>query len=128
MPKVTHEIPLVEKLSEADIKTIAKLVSDLRVVDIHVEFIESPAGNLLAFSYAQEKNKRNAGRKKKALPSDSITRRMTQNQLDDWLLNNPIKTIEEELDIGRATAFRRRAEARERLSYAIISLREDDAS
>ena len=39
--------------------------------------------------------------------------------------SDSIETIKSELQVGRATAFRRRAEARERISYAVVSLGEE---
>ena len=51
---------------------------------------------------------------------------MTQAQTDEWLLDTPIAEIQETLDVGRATAYRRVREARSRVVYAVVSLADID--
>ena len=51
---------------------------------------------------------------------------MTQTQMDEWLLDTPIAEIQETLDVGRATAYRRVREARSRVVYAVVSLADID--
>lgn len=116
------EIPLAEKLTEADLASIKTLVANLETMEIEVTLQQSPSNNKLIFSCNIKANRRNAGRKEKPIPLDSPLHKMSQNQIDAWLLDNSIETIEKELNVGRATAFRRRANARERLEYAVVSL------
>lgn len=118
------KIPLAKQLSQENIQAIETLAKELRAFGIHLDLPSPLQGGLLTFEYDPLAYKRNAGRKKKSVPATSTLKSESQEQMDDWLLNQPIKTICEELDISRSTAFRRRTEARERLAYAIISLDE----
>lgn len=115
-------IPLNKNLKKKDFQSIETLISDLNALSIHVELSVSPSKSLLIFEYDSQAAKRNAGRKRKEIPSKSALQNMTSEEVDEWLLSHPIQTISEELEVGRATAFRRRAEARERFSYSITSL------
>ncbi|WP_251213077.1 hypothetical protein [Adlercreutzia murintestinalis] len=117
-------IPLAKNLNDTDIQSLESLAKDLSIMGITVKMPNPLSGGALIFEYDREAHKRNAGRKKKTIPTKSAISKMTQNQIDDWLLNNPIETIQTELGVGRSTAFRRRTEARERVEYAIIALEE----
>lgn len=79
-------------------------------------------GGTLVFEYDDEAHKRNAGRRRKAIPADSELSEMTQAQMDEWLLDASIAEIQEALGVGRATAYRRAREARSRVVYAVVSL------
>lgn len=125
MSHVEVKLPLSEELSEENFASIEKLASDLKSAGINVAIDDSAQS--LIFTYDTDALKRNAGRKRKDIPDESILSRISPKQMDDWLLTSSIEAIENELGVGRATAFRRRAEARSRISYAIVSF-EDEAS
>ena len=116
------ELPLSQELSPQDIESIKTFAKDLSAVGIHIELPSPLAGGRLTIKYDPNAHKRNAGRKRKRMPTDSVLQDMTQEQMDNWLLNNTIDETCKELGISRSTAFRRRAEARERISYAIVHL------
>lgn len=126
MGKTTLKIPLSQNLGEQNIESILHLIDDLSKIGIEIELTKSSFGNSLVFNYDKESYKRNAGRKKKDVPSSSFLNNMTQEQIDEWLLDNTIDAIQKELNIGRSTAFRRRTEARERITYSVISINDDD--
>ncbi len=121
--KVT--LPLSKRLTAKDVVSIQSLAGDLSAMGVDVELVCAAGKNLLVFEYDSETYKRNAGRKRKHIPDESVLSNMSQEQMDEWLLGNSIETIKSELQVGRATAFRRRAEARERISYAVVSLGEE---
>lgn len=125
MSHVELKLPLSEELSEENFASIEKLASDLKSAGINVAIDDSAQS--LIFTYDTDALKRNAGRKRKGIPDESILSKMSSEQMDDWLLTSSIEAIENELGVGRATAFRRRAEARSRISYAVVSF-EDEAS
>lgn len=125
MSHVELKLPLSRKLSKKDFASIEKLTDDLKSAGISVA-IDNSAQSVI-FTYDTDALKRNAGRKRKDIPDESILSRMSSEQMDNWLLTSSIEAIENELRVGRATAFRRRAEARSRVSYAVVSL-EDEAS
>lgn len=118
-------VPLSKKLSPEERSNIETLSCDLLAMDVRMFLETHSSNNVLVFEYDTDTHKRNAGRKRKAIPSESPLCKMSQEELDCWLLSNPIELIQEELKIGRATAFRRRAEANERISYAIVSFDDD---
>ncbi len=89
---------------------------------VHPTIPDTLPGGALVFEYDDEAHKRNAGRKRKTIPADSKLSEMTQAQMDEWLLDAPIAEIQETLDVGRATAYRRVREARSRMVYAVVSL------
>lgn len=126
MGRTTIAIPLAHPLDNASMKSIETLAHDLGALGINVTLSNPLTGGVLEFCYDTDAQKRGAGRKKKTPPSESATRTMDQKQLDEWLLKSPVKEVMEELNIGRATAFRRRAEARKRIEYALVSLEQDD--
>ncbi len=126
MSHTTLAVPLAQKLDAADIESIKTLAHDLDALGISVTLSSPLAGGALEFCYNLDAQKRGAGRKKKEPPSGSAVHAMDQKQLDEWLLKSSVKEIMKELDIGRATAFRRRAEARGRIEYALVSLEQDD--
>ena len=121
--KVT--LPHSKRLTAKDVVSIQSLAGDLSAMGVDIELVCAAGKNLLVFEYDSEAYKRNAGRKRKHIPDESVLSNMSQEQMDEWLLGNSIETIKSELQVGRATAFRRRAEARERISYAVVSLGEE---
>ncbi len=122
MNRVEVTLPLAKKLNDQDLEAINQLTLDLKTMGITIEITSENSKKYIVFEYDRDAYKRNAGRKRKGIPQKSFINKMDQSQLDEWLLNTPIESIEEELGIARSTAFRRRAEARERTSYAVISL------
>lgn len=78
--------------------------------------------------YDSEAHKRNAGRKRKSVPTSSKLAGKTREQMDEWLLDAPIADIQQQLGIGRATAYRRVSEARSRIEYAIVPFADADES
>lgn len=125
MSQTTHEIQLPKALSKKDLTSIKALTNDFKKMGISVKTIIQSSGNFLKFTYDPDCHKRNAGRKKKTIPENSSLKEMTEKEQNNWFLNSSIKTITQELNISRATAFRRRAEARGNLTYAIVSLEDE---
>lgn len=126
MGKTEVSLPLARKLSTADVVSAQALIDDLGVMGIGVELNCSSGKNLITFEYDPEAHKRNAGRKRICVPIESHLCQMSQEEMDEWLLNSSIETIIEELQVSRSTVFRRRAEARERILYAVVSLDEEN--
>lgn len=121
MSKTQLQMPLSKSLNEKDIESIDSLIDDLGAMGIKIKASTPLAGGHLIFVYDKDAYKRNAGRKKKDIPSGSPLQDMNQDQVAKWLLDNPIETIEKELQVSRATAFRRRKEAQQHFSYGTIS-------
>lgn len=126
MGHAIHGIPLANTLTEEDAVSIRKLAHDLDAMGIQVNLPNPLPGGTIVLEYDPDAHRRGAGRKKKPLPAESTTQKMTQREMDSWLLNSSIKEISKELGVGRATVFRRRAEARERISYHIAKLEGTD--
>lgn len=116
------KIPLGSAIDPSTVKDIETLKNDLDVMGVSLAVSGSLLGGTLVFEYDSEAHKRNAGRKKKVIPENSTIAGMTPEQLDEWLLNASISEIQEALDVGRATAYRRVSEARSRVEYAVVSL------
>ena len=100
------KIPLGSAIDPSTVKDIETLKNDLDAMGVSL----AVSGSLLG------------GRKKKVIPENSTIAGMTPEQLDEWLLNASISEIQEALDVGRATAYRRVSEARSRVEYAVVSL------
>lgn len=126
MGRVNLEIPTADNLKDCELQSIETLISDLNVLGIRVSLIASSSGTCITFEYDLENQKRNAGRKRKEVPSGSILQNMNEMEIDSWLLRQPIQEICKELKVSRTTAFRRRAEARERLSYYVVPLEKEE--
>ncbi len=126
MQKTKLTVALPEHLRATDIESIKTLVDDLGAMGVRVKLLSSASDNLLAFEYNPQSHKRNAGRKRKGIPPGSPLQTMTPEEIDAWLLNNSIEDISKELGISRSTAFRRRGEAHNRFSYAIVPLRNEE--
>lgn len=122
MGHAIHGIPLANTLAEEDVASIRKLAHDLDAMGIRVNLPNPLPGGTIVLEYDPDAYRRGAGRKKKPLPAKSATQQMTQEEMDCWLLRSSIEEISKELGVGRATVFRRRAEARERISYHIAKL------
>ena len=128
MSKHTIEVPLSEVIDTSTIEDLKVLKKDLGAMGVRLTIPDALPGGTLVFEYDDEAHKRNAGRKRKTIPADSELSEMTQAQTDEWLLDTPIAEIQETLDVGRATAYRRVREARSRVVYAVVSLVDIDDS
>ena len=126
MGKRLIKIPLSTKIEISTANDIALLKADLAAMGIHLIVPNPIEGGTLVFEYDNAVYKRNAGRKKKAIPPNSKLAEKTQEQLDEWLAKSSVAEIQKELGVGRATAYRRMNEARERQEYAIVSLDDKD--
>lgn len=128
MGKRLVKIPLSKKVGASTVNALELLKRDLGAMGVQLTLPDPLSGGTLVFEYDDETHKRNAGRKKKAIPASSKLARKTQEQVDEWLLDASIVDIQEALGIGRATAYRRVNEARSRVEYAIVSLANADES
>ncbi len=126
MSKHIIEVPLGKEIGASTAEDLKTLEKDLGAMGVRLAIPDTLSGGALVFEYDDEAHKRNAGRKKKAIPADSELSEMTQAQMDEWLLDTPIAEIQETLDVGRATAYRRVREARSRVVYAVVSLADID--
>ena len=126
MGKRTIRIPLNERTSVSIAEDLEVLENDLGAMGVRLTIPNALPGGTLVFEYDDEAHKRNAGRRKKAIPADSGLSEMTQEKIDEWLLDAPIAEIQKTLDVGRATAYRRVSEARSRVAYAVVSLADED--
>ena len=126
MSKHIIEVPLGKEIGASTAEDLKTLEKDLGAMGVRLAIPDTLSGGALVFEYDDETHKRNAGRKKKAIPADSELSEMTQAQMDEWLLDTPIAEIQETLDVGRATAYRRVREARSRVVYAVVSLADID--
>ena len=122
MSKRNISVPLSKKIDASTAEDLNILKKDLDAMGVRLAIPDKLRGGTLVFEYDDEAHKRNAGRKKKAIPPDSKLSEMTQAQMDEWLLDAPIAEIQEVLDVGRATAYRRVKEAQSRVVYGVVSL------
>lgn len=114
-------VPLSGNIDDSTIESLEILKRDLGAMGVRLTIPDVLPGGTLVFEYNDEAYKRNAGRKRKAVPADSPLAKMNQKEMDEWLLSASISEIQESLGIGRATAFRRVNEARSRVDYAVVS-------
>lgn len=126
MSERTIRIPLSDEIDASTAEDLKVLEKDLATMGVRLTIPDALPGGALVFEYDDEAHKRNAGRKRKTIPADSELSEMTQAQMDEWLLDAPIAEIQETLDVGRATAYRRVREARSRVVYAVVSLADID--
>lgn len=126
MSKRIIGVPLSNDIDASTAKGLKVLESDLGAMGVHLTIPDVLPGGTLMLEYDDEAHKRNAGRRKKAIPADSELSEMTPEEMDEWLLNAPIAEIQKTLDVGRATAYRRVSEARSRVTYAVVSLEDKD--
>lgn len=122
MTRVT--IPLSEDIGEADISQMETLVRELSAMGITVTLPSQPAGGELVFEYDPQAYKRGAGRKRKPAPSDGALGAMSESELDEWLATTDADTVAEGLGVSRSTAYRRKAEARQRVEYAMVRIKD----
>lgn len=122
MSRRTIQIPLSDEIDASTAEGLKVLEKDLGAMGVRLTIPDVLPGGTLVFEYDDEAHKRNAGRRRKAIPADSELSEMTQAQMDEWLLDASIAEIQEALGVGRATAYRRAREARSRVVYAVVSL------
>ena len=128
MGRCAIRILLSDETEASTAEDLQVLKKDLRAMGVRLTIPDSLPGGTLVFEYDDEAHTRNAGRKKKAVPANSDLSEMTSEEMDEWLLATPIADIQEELDVGRATAYRRVSEARSRVEYAVVSLADNDSA
>lgn len=128
MGRCAIRILLSDETEASTAEDLQVLKKDLSAMGVRLTIPDSLPGGTLVFEYDDEAHKRNAGRKKKAVPANSDLSEMTSEEMDEWLLATPIADIQEELDVGRATAYRRVSEARSRVEYAVVSLADNDSA
>ena len=105
MSKHTIEVPLSEVIDTSTIEDLKVLKKDLGAMGVRLTIPDALPGGTLVFEYDDEAHKRNAGRKKKAIPADSGLSEMTQAQMDEWLLDAPIAEIASQVGYGTQGKF-----------------------
>ena len=128
MGRCAIRILLSDETEASTAEDLQVLKKDLSAMGVRLTIPDSLPGGTLVFEYDDEAHTRNAGRKKKAVPANSDLSEMTSEEMAEWLLATPIADIQEELDVGRATAYRRVSEARSRVEYAVVSLADNDSA
>ena len=128
MGRCAIRILLSDETEASTAEDLQVLKKDLSAMGVRLTIPDSLPGGTLVVEYDDEAHTRNAGRKKKAVPANSDLSEMTSEEMDEWLLATPIADIQEELDVGRATAYRRVSEARSRVEYAVVSLADNDSA
>ena len=116
-------IPLSGKIGDKETAAIQTLARDLGAMSITVTLPDPPAGGELVFEYDRDAYKRGAGRKRKQAPAGSAIAGMSESETDGWLVRTTAETIAEVLGVSRSTAYRRKAEAKQRVEYAMVRMR-----
>lgn len=117
-------IPLSGKIGDKGAVALQTLARDLGAMGITVTLPDSLAGGELVFEYDRDAYKRGAGRKRKPAPADCVIARLNETETDDWLIRTAVETIAEDLGVSRSTAYRRKAEAKQRVEYAMVKVKE----
>lgn len=117
-------IPLSGKIGDKETSAIQTLARDLGAMGITVTLPDPPAGGELVFEYDRDAYKRGAGRKRKQAPADSAIAGMSESETDGWLVRTAAEVIADTLGVSRSTAYRRKAEAKQRVEYAMVSMGE----
>lgn len=118
-------IPLSGKIGDKETVAMQTLGRDLGAMGITVTLPEPPAGGEVVFEYDRDAYKRGAGRKRKQAPADSAIAGMSESEADDWLVRTAAEVIAEALGVSRSTAYRRKAEAKQRVEYAMVRVDEE---
>ncbi len=116
-------IPLSGKIGNEETVAIQTLAHDLGRMGIAVTIPDSPAGGELVFEYDRDAYKRGAGRKRKQAPADSAIAGMSESETDSWLIRTAAEVIAEVLGVSRSTAYRRKAEAKQRVEHTLVRMR-----
>ena len=117
-------IPLSGKIGDKETAAIQTLARDLGAMGITVTLPDPPAGGELVFEYDRDAYKRGAGRKRKQAPADSAIAGLSESEADGWLVRTTAEVIADALGVSRSTAYRRKAEAKQRVEYAMVSMGE----
>lgn len=117
-------IPLSGKIGDKETAAIQTLARDLGAMGITVTLPDPPAGGELVFEYDRDAYKRGAGRKRKQAPADSAIAGLSESEADGWLVRTTAETIADALGVSRSTVYRRKAEAKQRVEYAMVSMGE----
>lgn len=117
-------IPLSGKIGDKETAAIQTLARDLGAMGITVTLPDPPAGGELVFEYDRDAYKRGAGRKRKQAPADSAIAGLSESEADGWLARTTAETIADALGVSRSTAYRRKAKAKQRVEYAMVSMGE----
>lgn len=117
-------IPLSGKIGDKETAAIQTLARDLGAMGITVTLPDPPAGGEFVFEYDRDAYKRGAGRKRKQAPADSAIAGMSESETDGWLVRTAAEVIADTLGVSRSTAYRRKAEAKQRVKYAMVSMGE----
>ena len=115
-------IPLSGSLDDEDIEKIDALKRDLGTMGIAVTPPDPLASGELVFEYDRDAYKRGAGRKRKPAPAGSVIASMSEAEADDWLVGTAAEMIAETLGVSRSTAYRRKAEAKQRVEDAMVRM------
>lgn len=89
MSRRTIQIPLSDEIDASTAEGLKVLEKDLGAMGVRLTIPDVLPGGTLVFEYDDEAHKRNAGRRRKAIPADSELSEMTQAQMDEWLLVPP---------------------------------------
>ncbi len=117
-------IPLSGKISDEEAIAMQTLAHDLGRMGIAVTIPDPPVDGELVFEYDHDAYKRGAGRKRKQAPADSAIAGLSESETDGWLVRTAAEVIAEALGVSRSTAYRRKAEARQRVEYAMVGMGE----
>lgn len=118
-------IPLSGKIGDKETAAIQTLARDLGAMGITVTLPDPPASGELVFEYDRDAYKRGAGRKRKQAPADSAIAGMGESETDGWLVRTAAEVIADTLGVSRSTAYRRKAEAKQRVEYAMVEVKEE---
>lgn len=116
-------IPLSEKIGDKGTVALQTLARDLDTMGITVTLPDPLAGGAVVFEYNRDAYKRGAGRKRKAVPASSAIAGMSESETDDWLVRTAADMIASALGVSRSTAYRRKAEAKQRMEYTLVRMR-----
>lgn len=118
-------ISLSGKISDEEVFAMQTLARDLGAMGITVTLPDPPAGGELVFEYDRDAYKRGAGRKRKQAPADSAIAGMSESETDGWLVRTAAEVIADTLGVSRSTAYRRKAEAKQRVEHAMVRIDEE---
>lgn len=118
-------ISLSGKISDEEVIAMQTLARDLGAMGITVALPDPPAGGELVFEYDRDAYKRGAGRKRKQAPADSAIAGMSESETDGWLVRTAAEVIADTLGVSRSTAYRRKAEAKQRVEHAMVRIDEE---
>lgn len=83
MSRHTIRIPLSGEIDASMAEDFKALGKDLDAMGVHLTVLDVLPSGALVFEYDDKAHKRNAGRKRKAISSDSELSGMTQAKMDE---------------------------------------------